>query len=160
MRSYLRDTTQILNILEQIDWQEGYKMCTCDVTSLYTSIKHDDGIKAIERTLINDATVHIEQRRFILESINFILKHNLFNFDGTYFLQKCGTAMGTKFAPSYANLFMDSWETDTIWSEHEFSADLVLWRRYIDDVFFIWRGNNETLNHFLNYINNNERNLL
>ncbi|XP_075438932.1 uncharacterized protein LOC142481350 [Ascaphus truei] len=159
MRSYLRDTTQILNVLEQVIWQDDYKICTCDVTSLYTSIKHDDGIEAINRTLTKDPTVKIEQRRFILESINFILKHNLFKFDGTYFLQKCGTAMGTKFAPSYANLFMDNWETDTIWSEHEFGADLVLWRRYIDDVFFIWKGSSENLNHFLNYINTNERNL-
>ena len=37
---------------------------------------------------------------FILESIDFILKNN------EYFLQLQGTAMGTVFAPTYANLSM------------------------------------------------------
>ena len=43
---------------------------------------------------------------FILESIDFILKNNTCVFDNEYFLQLQGTAMGTVFAPTYANLSM------------------------------------------------------
>ena len=42
---------------------------------------------------------------FILESIDFILKNTCF-CDNEYFLQLQGTAMGTMFAPTYANLCM------------------------------------------------------
>ena len=34
----------------------------------------------------------------------------LIEFDGRFYLQKQGTAMGTKMAPSYANLFMGKLE--------------------------------------------------
>jgi hypothetical protein len=35
-----------------------------------------------------------------------VLKHNSFTFNGEHFLQINGTAMGTKMAPSYTNIFM------------------------------------------------------
>ena len=41
-----------------------------------------------------------------LESVDFILKNNTCVFNDEYFLQLQGTAMGTVFAPTYANLSM------------------------------------------------------
>jgi hypothetical protein len=35
-----------------------------------------------------------------------VLKKNNFTFNGDHYLQINGTAMGTKMAPSYANIFM------------------------------------------------------
>ena len=43
---------------------------------------------------------------FLLDAVNFILNNNTFHFNDTYYLQKCGTAMGTKMAPTYATLYM------------------------------------------------------
>ena len=43
---------------------------------------------------------------FILESIDFVLKTKTCIFENEYFLQLQGTAMGTVFAPTYANLSM------------------------------------------------------
>ena len=43
---------------------------------------------------------------FILVSVDFILKSNTCVFDNEYFLQLQGTAMGTVFVPTYANLSM------------------------------------------------------
>ena len=42
----------------------------------------------------------------ILESIDFILKNNTRDLDNKYFLQLQRTAMGTAFAPTYANFSM------------------------------------------------------
>ncbi|XP_072440483.1 uncharacterized protein [Chiloscyllium punctatum] len=41
----------------------------------------------------------------VLQLICFILYH-VFTFDNQFFIQTHGTAMGTKFAPQYANIFM------------------------------------------------------
>ncbi|XP_040285737.1 vomeronasal type-2 receptor 26-like [Bufo bufo] len=65
--------------------------------------------------------------------------------------------MGTRFAPSYANLFMANWEDEYI--QPILGADLVLWKRYIDDVIFIWRGTDLALGSFLSNINLNDQNL-
>ena len=56
-------------------------------------------------------------------------------FNEEYYLQLNGTAMGTKMAPSYANLFMRRFETQIL--ERATNKPTVWWR-YIDDVFTIW----------------------
>ena len=48
--------------------------------------------------------------------------------------QKQGTAIGTKFAPSHSILFMAELEEEIL-SEIELKS--YLWRRYVDDTFFL-----------------------
>ena len=43
---------------------------------------------------------------FILESIKIILENNNFDFNDKMYTQVRGTAMGTKFAPTYATLVL------------------------------------------------------
>ena len=70
--------------------------------------------------------------------------------------QLLGTAIGTKFAPTYASIFMDKLESGFLKSQ-----DLTpfLWCRYIDDVVFIWTHGKEKLALFLNDLNNYHPNI-
>lgn len=94
------------------------------------------------------------QREFIL-----ILNNNYFRFEGDYYLRTKGTAMGTRFAPSYANLFMGYWEKHHIHPSTNTTMGLVTWKRYIDDCLFIWQGSNEELATFLDTLNTNKFNI-
>ncbi|XP_063797834.1 transmembrane protease serine 5-like [Pseudophryne corroboree] len=67
--------------------------------------------------------------------------------------------MGTKFAPSYANLFMAQWEEDFIWRNNHLLEHTELWKRYIDDIIVIWKETLNELTEFTNYINTNNLNL-
>ena len=84
------------------------------------------------------------------EMLNMVLKNNIFEFNGDYFLQLQGTAMGTKMIPAYANLFMGSLEPDLTNLGH---PHILLWRQYIDDIFLIWTGSNSQLEKFMENIN-------
>ena len=75
----------------------------CDVTSLYTSIPNELGIKATE-FWINKLIPDRFTKSFIIESINFILESNYFIFDDVMYHQIVGSAMGTTLAPPYACL--------------------------------------------------------
>ena len=57
-----------------------------------------------------------------------------------------GTAIGTKFAPSYECIFMDQLETKFLESQN---LKPLVWFRYIDDIFFIWTHGEENLRNFL-----------
>ena len=57
--------------------------------------------------------------------------------------KKSGTAMGTKLAPSYANLFMSKFEQDHVYTYH---LQPTLWKRFIDDIFLIWPHGMDSFN--------------
>ena len=61
-----------------------------------------------------------------------MLQENSFQFNGKDFLQTHGTAMGTKTAVSFANIFMAKIETAFI-DQHN-TKPLVSWKRGIYDV--------------------------
>eukprot|EP00061_Rhincodon_typus_P013015 g39114.t1 len=99
---------------------------------------HDDRILATASVL---STTNFQFPDAILQLIHFTLNHDVIIFDNI-FVQTHRTAMGTKFAPQYANSFMHNFKQD-------FSAaqDLLPTRyiRYIDDIFFLWTHREESL---------------
>ena len=66
------------------------------------------------------------------------------------FLQINGTAMGTKMAPSYANIVMGKHEILIMPSA---PYNPVSWFRFIDDVDMKWTESEENLNRFFDHVN-------
>ena len=64
----------------------------------------------------------------------------------TYIKKSDTKYQGTKFAPTYAPIFMDEIETNFLDTQY---FKLLVWFRYIDDVFFIWTHGKEKLEEFL-----------
>ena len=87
---------------------------------------------------------------FIGSIARLVLTSNYFTFNGKIYLQKQGTAMGTRMAPNYAIIFMHSIE-ERILKGAEYQPQK--WLRFIDDVFIIWSHGQEKLEEFLAYIN-------
>lgn len=79
-----------------------------------------------------------------------VLRNNNFEFNENHYLQTLGMAIGTKMAPSYANLFTDRLERRLL---SQAQVKPYIWLRYIDDVFMVWTGTELELVEFLNYIN-------
>ena len=84
-----------------------------DVILLYTNIIHDEGIHAINKSL-EEAQVNPLLRMFIFTLIKKVLTKNHFEFNSQLYIQKMGTAMGTRMVPSYANLFMKHLEHELL----------------------------------------------
>ena len=58
--------------------------------------------------------------------------------------------MGTKLAPSFANLFMGHFEDKFVYS---YPLQPLIWKRFIDDIFFVWTYGQDELDKFVNYLN-------
>ena len=71
------------------------------------------------------------------------------NLENT-FKQKCGAAIGTKFAPTYVILFMADFEEKM---PECIEKKPVIWLRYIDNIFFIWEHGEESLKVFRGQVN-------
>ena len=108
--SYLKDATHFIRNLSYIGTlAPGSMLISIDVNSLYTNIPHADGVAAC-RAFLNKHNILSDIATDIHISIDFIFKHNTFTFNDKYYLQTIGAAMGSKMAPAYAIIFMESFE--------------------------------------------------
>ena len=87
----------------------------------------------------------------LCDLIRMILTMNIFEFNNNCYIQKHGTAMGTRMAPSYANLFLAKFGTDALMhAPHQPHT----WWRFIDDIFMIRTHTENDLLNFISYLNN------
>ena len=127
-------------------------MATLDVQSLYTNIPHSEGIDACQSTL-NTRQVLQPPTEDLIHVMKYILTKNNFVFEREHYLQIQGTAMGTRMAPSYANILMGDLERKILDKVGK-KPSIHVWWRYIDDVFVVWTHGEESLIEFVNQINN------
>ena len=151
LKSYTKDSTDTIKKISAIgnDIQEDDILVTMDVRSLYTNIPNEEGIQAVRETL--NASPSRLPTRVITTFLTLILTLNNFIFNGIHYLQIKGCAMGTKCAPTYANIFMGKFEETHIYPRINDKTRIYL--RYIDDLFFIWKGTENELKQFFEEIN-------
>ena len=82
--------------------------------------------------------------------LNVVLANSNFQFDNKHYLQGGGTAMGTKLAPSFANIFMGCFEDKFVYTYYKTPLFL---RWYIDDTFVIWQYLPKSLKEFILHLN-------
>ena len=150
--SYVKDTADFLRKLQNVPHvpKDAY-LVTLDVTSLYSNIPHDDGIKACEHFLNSESNNCGISTESLCELISTVLTKNHFQFNGDNYLQTMGCAMGTKMSPSYASLFMGKFEEDKL---NHYHHQPLIWLRFLDDIFLIWEYSEEELLDFIKYLNN------
>ena len=81
----------------------------------------------------------------------FFLKTFFFEFNNKTKQQISGTAIGTKFAPPCACIYMDKTETNFLKTQE---LQPFVWLRYIDNIFFIWTHGEAGLKKFMEELNN------
>ena len=86
----------------------------------------------------------------------FELNDNIFELNSKAYQLKPGTAIGTKFAPRYACIYMDKIKQKFVETQ---SKKPLIWLRYIDDIFFICAHDEQELERFLKDLNNFTSNL-
>ena len=100
----IKDTLEFLQIIIGKTIPENSILVTLDVTSLYTRIPWDKGNKLVcEEVMEHDKNI---DPILLSETIAFILENNYFIYGGSKYKQQEGTAMGSRLAVKYANIYM------------------------------------------------------
>ena len=107
-----------------------------DVRSLYTNIPQVEGTQIVSSAYdefyqnnLSIPTVYIKQIS------RLILQENLFKLTNKHFLQLCGTAMGTKAAIAFTNIFMVKIENQILQQSKHKPLE---WVCLIDDIVSFW----------------------
>ena len=141
---YIKDSNSFINKTKNLkDVANDTLLVTADVVELYPNIPLKGALDKRENRNIatND----------LIKMTEFVLKNNNFEVNGQVKQQISGTAIGTKFTPAYACIFMNDDESKFLETQ---SLQPLIWFRYIDDVFFIWTHKEEKLQLILTDLNN------
>ena len=145
--SYLKDMTHFIRFIESTRVPKNAYLVSMDVTSLYTNIPQEEGI-----TIVCNAYENFHAQKppiatnFLREMLSLILKENSFQFNRKDYLQTHGTAMGTKMAVAFANIFMASIEKEIL---RQSVNKPLTWKRFIYDVFCLWDTNKDEIELFI-----------
>ena len=111
--SYLKDSYDFIEKVGQLQIPPTAFLFTMDVDSLYTNIETKLGLEAIRKWFLKYPDPRRPEKQ-LLKLLEIHLNRNDFEFNSQFYLQIKGTAMGKKFAPSYANIFMADWEESAL----------------------------------------------
>lgn len=153
IKSYLRDSKHLIQILENKPFPKRCTLVTIDVKTLYLNIPHDEGIQAVLNRVYyknKDSQNMKIPPETMKDLLKIVLTQNFFQFSDKIYHQIMGVAMGTKLAPSYANLFMAELEEQLL---NCLPLDPLLWKRYIDDIFCVLPGTPEDASQLMHTIN-------
>jgi len=154
-RSFIKDSFNFIAILHDFIVSDVDFLVTIDINSLYTNIPIEGAITAIT-TMFNRYKDNRRPDSVIINLLKIILYNNDFTFNNVNYIQKKGVAMGQRFAPSVANIYLTLWE-ETLFSQSSITP--IVWHRYIDDIFCVWRGNEQDLHSFLSFTNTHDPNI-
>ena len=100
--TYIRDTTHLIQTLENKTFHKDILLCTVDITNMYTNIPTDEGNQAALRALTDLKTsITMPDITVLADLLHIVTQNNVFEFNGEYYLQTRGVPMGNIMAPSY-----------------------------------------------------------
>jgi len=147
--AYLKDTYHFIQKIRGTIIQPHWLLITADVESLYTNMRIDLIIQSIKQIFIDHPDPHRPDEG-ILELLELTLTNNDFEFNGYFYLQLMGVAMGRKYAPSAANIYLRRFDQQAM---EGFKIKPSLYSRFLDDIFGIWPGSRQELTEFEQFLN-------
>ena len=129
----LKDTFECVDIIEQIN-TKGKSMFSFDVTSLFTNVPLIETIEYI-CDFITKESVDLGIPLNALKELLLRCTMNVqFLFNGEYYRQVDGVAMGSPLGPLLADIFMSKLENGPLKSLIE---NFDLYKRYVDDILIV-----------------------
>ena len=142
--SFVRNTTHFLKKLRNVrKIPKNSFMVTMDAHNLYNNIDYEEGAEACFRAL--------KKRNQKVVSSKTL--KSMFRLSNLIYQQIMRTAMGTPMCCNFANLFMSEVESNML-NEYQTATGNrpFLWLRYIDDMFFLWSIDEESLLKFIKFV--------
>jgi predicted GIY-YIG superfamily endonuclease len=150
-----------VDFVNKLSVKKIHKKCmlvSFDVSNLFTNVDPTEAVDLAETILLR-RSVPAPILSELLVLFKLCVSQNYFLFNGTYFKQPKGLAMGSPLSPLLADIYMDSFEKSVFSSAHPLLKNVVCWFRYVDDVFCAWSGTGRQLEIFLGHLNSIKPNI-
>lgn len=146
--SFIRNSLHFVEKLNTLKTSPNDILVSFDVESLFTNVLITKTLEIIKHSGDFPAK--------LFPLLEHCLKSTYFVFEGEFFEQKSGAAMGSPISPIIAKIFMEHFEKEVL---HTMAQKPKVWFRYVDDTFVIWPHGKQALTDFLNFLNNRHPNI-
>ena len=148
---HVKNTQDFIESIKGIHLGEDQCMVSYDVKALFTSVPTTKACIIIKQRLEEDT--ELNQRTLlsidnIISLLEFCITSTYFSFQGKFYEQVEGAAMGSPLSPIVANIYMENFEVEAIRSAPNPPQ---FWKRYVDDTFTILLSSKKE--EFLEYLN-------
>ena len=119
-----------------INMRQETLFCTIDVADLYTMVPQVEGVLSLKKMLDTLKLKHIGGLKVetVIRLSRFVMQNNYFTYNGQYYHQIRGGAMGSPLTLTMANCYMFFYEQRIM---RQINNSLGLYFRYIDDIFIV-----------------------
>ena len=114
---HVHNTKDFVEQLKDVRLRKEESIISYGVTSLFTSVPIPPVLKIIEDKLTNDQDLRQRTNisiKHIIKLLDFCLRSTYFVFQGQYYEQVEGAAMGSPLSPIVANIFMEHFEAKAL----------------------------------------------
>ena len=152
---HVNNSKEFIEEIKKIKLEEGESITSYDVSALFTSVPITSALDIINNKLQQDADLHNRTNMTtanIIELLDFCLNNTYFTFQGVFYQQTKGAAMGSPVSPIVANIFMEAFESRALSTALHSPK---FWRRYVDDTCVIQdQAHKEEFLHHINSVDN------
>ena len=148
---HINSTQDFVEQAKHFKLEAGECLSSYDVSALFTSVPIDPALNIIKDLLVKDNTLKertVMEVEDIILLLEFCLKNTYFSFQGQFYEQVEGAAMGSPVSPIVANLYMEYLEQKALSTAPNPPK---FWGRYVDDTFVTHKEANKQ--SFLQHIN-------
>lgn len=140
----LPNSTALVKLLETSVVSADAYLVTFDIENMYPSIDNAAAIEACAQA--------VPYKRGMVEALlQFVMHNGYCQNHGRYFHQHSGTVTGTNVAPPFANIYV-AVALEAVARQHA-SYWPAIYKRFIDDGFFVWEQDLASLHEFLHLLN-------
>ena len=114
---HVHNTRYFIDHIKDVRLRQGECIISYDVTSLFTSVPIQPVLNIIQQRVATDQDLQNRTSMFIqhiIKLLEFCLNSTSFVFQGQYYQQMEGAAMGSPLSPIVANIFMEQFEKEVL----------------------------------------------
>ena len=131
--SHIKNNVNLLDKLNNTHMNCDFRLVSFDVCSLFTKVPVDDLLSFLPEVL--DRLELPFDNTVLINLIKLCILDSKFEFNGKYYSQKFGMAMGNPLSPVLSNLYMEFFESKIL---KIFLPKNAVWFRYVDDIICLW----------------------
>ena len=150
----IRNSKELVTQIRSVILPHNHILVSLDVVSLFPSIPKSLVIEIVKKKWKYIECYTEVSKEVLIDIIQFIFNSSFFKFNGSFYSQLDGTAMGNPASPSLANLVME-FVINEVLEQLEFDVSFGFY--YVDDS--IWGIPSENVNEFCSKFNSFHPNL-